>query len=383
LISLRSLFNRQAEPLLGLDISSSSIKLVELGLMGKRMPPRRFLHNDHVADPSHWVLERCAMETLDRPWVVDGHIEQMEPLAEALGRLLQRCGASAKRVAMALPPSSVITKKINLPAGLNDAEMEAMVQVEANQYIPFPLEEVSLDFCVVGPSAVSAADVEVLIAAARREKVQDLQALAESVGLDPVTVDVESYAARRAAWTAIQSVPFNGEPPMVALLELGANTSSLQVLRQGEVVFERDQAFGGAALTQAIAQQYGFSLEEAEARKRKGDLPDTYAAEVLPAFLDSLAQEVARALKYFFTSTPYHRVDQMLLAGGCATLPGLPQALNQWVQTPAQVLNPFAGMALGAGLSTSMGTSLGSSPLHQRQAPSFLTACGLAMRRAS
>jgi type IV pilus assembly protein PilM len=258
-----------------------------------------------------------------------------------------------------------------------------MVQVEANQYIPFPLEEVSLDFCVVGPSAASAADVEVLIAAARREKVQDLQALAESVGLDPVTVDVESYAARRAAWAAIQSVPFNGDPPMVALLELGSTTSSLQVLRQGEVVFERDQAFGGAALTQAIAQQYGFSPEDAEARKRKGDLPDTYATEVLPAFLDSLAQDVARALKYFFTSTPYHRVDQILLAGGCATLPGLPQALSHWVQTPAAVLNPFAGMASGAGLSTSMGTALGSNPLHQRQAPSFLTACGLAMRRAA
>lgn len=189
MISLRSLFHRQAEPLMGLDISSSSIKLVELGLMDKRMPPQRLLNNDHVADPSHWVLERCAMETLDRPWVVDGHIEQLEPLAEALGRLLQRCGTTTKRVAMALPPSSVITKKINLPAGLNDAEMEAMVQVEANQYIPFPLEEVSLDFCVVGPSAASAADVEVLIAAARREKVQDLQALAESVGLDPVTVE--------------------------------------------------------------------------------------------------------------------------------------------------------------------------------------------------
>jgi type IV pilus assembly protein PilM len=132
-----------------------------------------------------------------------------------------------------------------------------------------------------------------------------------------------------------------------------------------------------------VLAQYGFSPEDAEARKRKGDLPDTYATEVLPAFLDSLAQEVARALKYFFTSTPYHRVDQILLAGGCATLPGLPQALSQWVQTPAAVLNPFAGMALGAGLSTSMGTSLGSNPLHQRQAPSFLTACGLAMRRAA
>lgn len=383
MISLRSLFHRQAEPLMGLDISSSSIKLVEMGFMDKRMPPQGLLNNDHVADPSHWVLERCAMETLDRPWVVDGHIEQLEPLAEALGRLLQRCGTTTKRVAMALPPSSVITKKINLPAGLNEAEMEAMVQVEANQYIPFPLEEVSLDFCVVGPSAASAADVEVLIAAARREKVQDLQALAESVGLDPVTVDVESYAARRAAWAAIQSVPFNGDPPMVALLELGATTSSLQVLRQGEVVFERDQAFGGAALTQAIAQQYGFSSEDAEARKRKGDLPDSYATEVLPAFLDSLAQDVARALKYFFTSTPYHRVDQILLAGGCATLSGLPQAVSHWVQTPAAVLNPFAGMALGAGLSTAVGTSMGSNPLHQRQAPSFLTACGLAMRRAA
>jgi type IV pilus assembly protein PilM len=371
LIAWGSLFNRRDQPLIGLDVSPSSIKLVELGRWSEaKVKPANFT----------WVLERCALEPLDRPWVVDGHIEQLEPLSQALNRLLQRCNTPVRRVALSLPPSSVITKKIMLPAGLSESDLEAMVQVEANQYIPFPLEDVSLDFRILGPSAASSSDVEVLIAAARREKVQDLQALAEAAGLDPVVVDVESYAARRAAQTAVAAVralPATAERGLVALLEIGSVKGSLQVLLHDEVVFERDQSFGGAGLTQAIAHHYGYTTEEAESRKRTRNLPDDYGQTVLPAFLEGLAQNVTRALKYFFTSTPYHSVDHILLAGGCANVPGLAEAVSLATQAPASVLNPFIGMAKGQALQAT-GSSLAD---YQRHAPSFLTACGLAMRR--
>ncbi len=140
--------------MLGLDVSSSSVKLVELGRN----------------KAGQLVLERCAIEPLERGWVSDGNIEKFDEVAEAVRRVVKKSGAKTRNVAMALPPSAVITKKIVLPGGLSDVELEMQVEAEANQYIPFPLDEVSLDFCVIGPSTASVGDVDVLIAAARREK---------------------------------------------------------------------------------------------------------------------------------------------------------------------------------------------------------------------
>jgi len=189
---------------------------------------------------------------------------------------------------MALPASAVITKKIILPGGLSESELELQVESEANQYIPFSLDEVSLDFCVVGPSATSAGDVEVLIAASRKEKVQDRQGLAEAAGLKPIVVDVESYASRLATARLIENLPNKGVDTMVALFEVGALTTSMQVIRNDEVLYERDQAFGGAQLTQLIVRQYGFSPEEAESKKRSGDLPDDYESGVLKSFVEGM-----------------------------------------------------------------------------------------------
>jgi len=306
LISLGSLFGRQAAPLLGLDISSSSVKLVELG-RGK---------------DGSYVLERCAIEPLERGWINDGNVEKFDEVAEAMRRVVKKSGTRTRNVAMALPASAVITKKIILPGGLSEQELEIQVETEANQYIPFSLDEVSLDFCVVGPSTTSAGDVEVLIAASRKEKVQDRQGLAEAAGLKPVIIDVESYAARLAASRLIANLPDAGQDRMVALFEVGASTTSMQVIRNDEVLYDRDQAFGGRQLTQLIVRQYGFSPEEAESKKRSGDLPEDYDAGVLRPFVDSMAQEVARALQFFFTSTPHNRVDHIMVAGGSARCPG-------------------------------------------------------------
>jgi type IV pilus assembly protein PilM len=356
LISLGSLFKREPAPLLGLDISSSSVKLVELG-------------RDQAGK---LVLERCAIEALERGWIVDGNIERFEDVAQAVQRLVKNSGTKAKNVAMALAPSAVITKKIMLPAGLTDAELEQQVETEANQYIPFPLEEVSLDFCVLGPSANSPDDVDVLIAASRKEKVQDIQGLAEAAGLKPVILDVESFASRMAIGRLIDCLPAKGVGSIVALFEIGAMTTSMQVLRDGEVIYERDQAFGGAQLTQLISRQYGFTVEEAEAKKRSGELPDDYESSVLAPFLEIAVQEIGRALQFFFTSTPHNKVDYLMLAGGSAALPGLTNAVSDHTGFACSLVNPFVGMEMGEGVRLKK---------MAREAPSYLTSCGLALRR--
>lgn len=342
--------------MLGLDISSSSVKLVELG-------------QDKAGN---LVLEHCAIVPLERGWITDGNIEKFDEVADAVRRLVKKSGTKTKNVAMALPPSAVITKKIILPGGMSDQELELQVETEANQYIPFPLDEVSLDFCIVGPSAASSGDIEVLIAASRREKVQDIQGLAEAAGLKPVIVDVESYASRLATGRLIESLPNKGVGSIVALFEVGALTTSMQVIRNDEVLYDRDQAFGGAQLTQLIVRQYGFSLEEAESKKRSGELPDDYESSVLRPFVESMVQEIGRALQFFFTSTPHNKVDYIMLAGGSSALPGLTAAVTQHTTFPCSLVNPFDGMEIGEGVRLKKMT---------REAPSYLTSCGLALRR--
>lgn len=351
-----SLFARQSAPLLGIDISSSSVKLVELA------------HDKGGA----LVLERCAIEPLERGWITDGNIEKFDEVADALRRLIKKSGTKTKNVALALPASAVITKKISLPSGLSEQELEVQVESEASQYIPFSLDEVSLDFCVIGPSKNSPDDVEVLLAASRREKVQDRQGLAEAAGLKTTIIDIESYASRLAASRLIETLPNQGKDALVALFEVGALITSMQVMRNDEVLYERDQAFGGAQLTQLIVRQYGFSLEEAESKKRSGDLPDDYAVTVLGPFVESMSQEIGRALQYFFSSTPHHRVDHILLAGGSAPLPGLTEAVSQHSGFACALVNPFEGMTVGSAVRMKK---------MAREAPSYLTSCGLAMRR--
>jgi len=318
------------------------------------------------------VLERCAIEPLEVGWIDDGNVEKFDEVAEAVKRLVKKSGTRTKNVAMALPASAVITKKIVLPSGFSDAELEIQVESEANQYIPFSLDEVSLDFCVVEPGANSMGDVDILIAASRKEKVQDRQGLAEAAGLKPVILDIESYASRLATERLIQNLPGKGLDTMVALFEIGAFTTSMQAIRNGSVLYDRDQAFGGAQLTQLIVRQYGFSNDEAEVKKRTGELPEDYEISLLKPFVESLAQEISRALQFFFTSTPYNKVDYVMLAGGTSSLPGLSAAVVRQTGFACNLVNPFEGMAVGSAIRVNK---------MRREAPSYLTSCGLAMRR--
>jgi len=353
---LGQLLGQKHPAMIGLDVSSSSVKLVELG----------------QAASGELVLERFASEPFEKGWITDGQIEKFDEVAEAVKRVVTKSGTRTKQVVMAMPQSAVITKKIMLPAGLRDEEMELQVESEANQYIPFSLDEVSLDFCVIGPSATSAGDVEVLIAASRKDRVQDRQGLAEAAGLKPVVLDIESHASRLAMSRVVTALPNEGKDALVALFEIGADTTSLKVLRDDEMLYDRDQSFGGSQLTQLISRQYGFSFEEAEAKKLSGYLLEDYDTVILGPFVDSMSQEIGRALQYFFTSTPHHKVHYVMLAGGTATLPGLKDRVTELTGFASQVVNPFDHMKLGSAVREST---------LRREAPSYLTACGLAMRR--
>lgn len=357
MFSLGSLFSRQSVPLLGLDISSSSVKLVELGR--------------HAS--GQLLLAHCGQELLQPGWVQDGQIDKFDEVVQAVRRLVKRSGSKARHVAMALPASSVISRKIRLPAGLSEADLELQVEAEANQYIPFPMDEVNLDFCTIGPNAMSVDEIDVMIAASRKEKVLDMLGLAEAAGLKLSVLDVKTYALHRAAARLIVDLPV---PPsaaaIVALIEISSRTTRLQVLQGEELLYERDHAFGGAELTELIVRQYGFALEEAESRKRSGKLPNDYARSVLEPFLASAVQEVGRALQFFFTSTQHSRVDHILLAGGASAVPGLAAALHEQSGFACTVAHPFQGM------------DLGSRAVDDRRAidmPSYLPACGLALRR--
>ncbi|MDP3844591.1 MAG: pilus assembly protein PilM [Oxalobacteraceae bacterium] len=355
-IEIRSLFGTRNPPLIGLDISTSGVKLVELSEVGK----------------NELRLERYAFEALPRGAIVDGNIENIEQVAEAVRRIWKKSGTRAKNVALGMPPASVITKKIILPAGMSELELELHVESEASQYIPFALDEVSLDFDVIGPSGNSPDDVDVLLAASRKEKVEDRVAVAESAGLKPVVMDIESYAARSALERVNAELPKAGKGQIIALFQIGAQLTHFSVVLDGQVIYEREQPFGGNQLTQDIVRTYGVAFEEAEIKKKAGNLPSNYQAELLMPFLESAAQEITRAIQFFFTSTPHARIDRLFLAGGCAVIPNLVDIVTSRTKIASAVVNPFAGMKLADGVREKQ---------LRIDAPAYLVACGLALRR--
>lgn len=355
-IDLGLLLGNKNPPLVGLDISTSGVKLVELSDAGK----------------NEYRLERFASEPLPRGAVVDGNIENMDQVSEAVRRVWKKSGTRARHVALGMPPAAVITKKIILPAGLSEDELEVQVESEANQYIPFALEEVSLDFDVIGPAQNAPEDVDVLIAATRKEKVEDRVAVAESAGLKPLVMDIESYAARAALDRITAQLPKGGQGQIVALFQLGAQVTHVSVLQDGQAIYEREQPFGGNQLTQDIVRAYGLSFDEAESKKRSGDLPEGYERELLEPFMENAALEITRAIQFFFTSTPYTHIDQLFLAGGCAIIPGLVELVAERTKISSSVVSPFKGMQLAGNVREKQ---------LRAEAPSYLVACGLAMRR--
>ena len=353
---ISALLNPKSRSLLGLDISSSAVKMVELAATGKES----------------YRVERYAIVVLPKDAVSDGNIANLDGVVDAVKRAWKQLGTSTRNVAMALPGSAVITKKIIVPADLRDEELEAQVESEANQYIPFSIDEVNLDFQIIGPAPAVPDEIEVLIAASKKERVEDRVAVADASGLKAVIMDVESLAALASFELIERQLPDNGKNQTIAIIDSGSNVMNLTVMRNGQQIYAREQAFGGSQLTQDICRHYGMSYEEAELAKRSGNLPEGYETELLMPFMENLALEVSRALQFFFTSTQYNQVDHLILAGGCAVIPGIDEVVATRTQVSTLIANPFANMELSDRVKS---RSL------LADSSSLLVACGLAMRR--
>ncbi len=340
--------------LIGVDISASSVKMVELSKAG-----------------NGYCIERYVIEPLQADAIQDGAIVSIEMVSESIQRGWKRLGSRCKKIAMALPTSDVITKQIIVPAGQREEDLEFQVENEASQYIPFALDEVNLDFQVLRPAPKNPQEVEVLIAASRKEKVEDRVAASLSAGLKTEVMDVESYAVQTTFELVREQLPEKNAEQVVAIVDIGSSVMKTNVLYQGESVYMRDQPFGGDQLTQEIHNQFNLSFEESEVAKRNGSLPDNYKTDVLQPFCETLAVEVMRAIQFFYTSTQFTEINYILIAGGCAAIPGLDEIITSRTQICTLIMNPFSNMEL-------------SSRINQRQinadAPSLLIACGLAMR---
>lgn len=347
------MFKTKLTPVIGLDVSSTSVKLLELSQHG-----------------DGYRVENYAVKALPANSVVEKNINDVDAVAQVIRSLIVSTKIKTKDVAVAVSGSSVITKLIDMPGNLSDDEMEDQISIEADQYIPYPLEEVALDFDTVGPSAKDANRVDVLITACRRENIDIREAMIEMADLKAKIVDVEAYTMERA-FGLVQEQLEDAEEQVVAVLDIGATMTTLSVLVDGKTAYTREQLFGGRQLTEEIQRRYGLSSEEAGLAKKEGGLPDDYETEVLDPFKDAVVQQVTRSLQFFFSSSQYNDVDHIVLAGGVASLDGLDNLVEEKLGTSVTIANPFANMSISNRVNA---TAL------SNDAPSLMIATGLALR---
>lgn len=341
--------------MLGIDISSTAVKLLELSKSGDRCR-----------------VESYGVEPLPANAVVEKNIADVEAVGDVVARLVSRTRPTLKTAAVAVAGSAVITKTIEMEASLSEDDMERQLKDEADQYIPFPLDEVRMDFCVMGPVEGNPERVEVLLAASRIENVDlRMDAVAASNQLKVIAVDVEAFALERAFQMIIPQLPNAEELETIAVFDIGATMTTLSVLHDGRTVYTREQLFGGKQLTEEIQRRYGISMEEAGLAKKTGELPDDYESEVLQPFKEAIVQQVNRSLQFFFGSTQFNEVDYIVLAGGSASIAGLAELIQEKIGTGCSVANPFVDMALSNKVS---GAAIAS------DAPAMIIACGLALR---
>lgn len=341
-------------PVIGLDISSSSVKLVELSRAKGR-----------------YRVERFGIEPLPLNNGGTG-MPDMDVVAAAVAALIKRSQTRAKAAATALPGAVAIIKVISLPAGMNELDIDEQIRLEGGQYIPYSMDGVNFDFVVLGPDDTRPGYDQVLLIACKREAVEDRVAILDKAGIQARVVDVEPFTLL-AAYEHIAAQP--GAVPLgqtVALIDVGATTTKVNVFQVGQPIYNREHSFGGDRLTEEIMRRYRLSREDASRMKRLGGLPEDYEQTVLAPFVDNLVIDLLRSLEFFQSSMPNAHVDQVMLFGGCAQIPGVSKALRERSQVPVTVANPFAGMDVAAGVDLKR---------LQQEAPSLAVACGLALRR--
>lgn len=347
------LLGNSKTPLVGIDISSTAVKLLQLSQTGGR-----------------YRVEHYAVEPLPPNAVAEKNIVEVEAVGEAIKRALHRSGVKVKHAAAAVAGSAVITKVIPMPADLDESELEDQIQLEAAQYIPYPIEEVSLDFEVLGPVAGNADMVSVMLAASRSENVELRVSALEMGGLTAKVIDVEAFAMENAFGLIADQLSVSSGA-LVALLDVGATMTTLNVLRDLRSIYTREQVFGGKQLTDEVMRRYGMSYDEAGQAKRQGGLPESYEIEVLEPFKEAMAQQISRLLQFFYAGSEFNRIDQLVLAGGCAAIDGIAEMIEEQLGVPTVIANPLANMSLGPRVQAQA---------LQQDAPALMIACGLALR---
>jgi len=336
-----------------LDVSSTTVKLLEISRQG-----------------DGYRVENYGVKALPANAVVEKNINDVEAVAQVVKAVVQQTRTKVRDAAVAVAGSAVITKIIEMPGDLSEEAMETQISLEADQYIPYPLEEVALDFDIKGVSAKNPDQVEVLLAACRRENVDMRASVLELADMVPRVVDVEAYTMERA-FTLIQDQLEDQQEQIVAIVDIGATMTTLSVLIDGKTIYTREQLFGGKQLTEEIQRRYGLSTEEAGLAKKQGGLPDDYEPEVLEPFKDAVVQQVTRSLQFFFSSSQYNDVDHIVLAGGVASLEGLAGVIEEKLGTSASVANPFVNMSISSKVNSAALIN---------DAPALMIATGLALR---
>jgi type IV pilus assembly protein PilM len=347
-------FNRGNSAVLGIDISTAAIKLLELSKSGDR-----------------YKVESYAVSPLPQDAVIDKNIANIDVIANSIKMAVKQSGTKNKHACVAVAGTSVMTKIISMPASLLEDEMEEQILVEADQYVPYSLDEVNLDFEIQGVTENNTDMVDVLLAASRRENVDDRVEALDKAGLKAKIVDVEAFAMENAFALLADQLPDSNDEQTIAIADIGATMSTLNVLHDFRTVYTREQGFGGKQLTEEIQRRYGLSYEEAGLAKRHGGLPDNYSSDVLEPFKKAMVQQIARSLQFFVSSSANRGIDGIVLAGGCSSIPGLEKLVEQNLGIPAYVGNPFINMALSNKVKPQ---SLSS------DAPAMMIACGLALR---
>lgn len=349
------LFKPKAKPRLGVDLSTSSVKLIEISRSGDT-----------------YKVETYAAEPMPPNAIVDKVIQDVDAVGDAIRRAAKRAGSRVKEAAVAIGGASVITKTIPMPAALSDQELGDQIELQADQYIPFPLEEVSFDYEIMGESPHDPEMVDVLLAATRRENVEARQAVLEMGGLTAKVVDIEAYALENACRLLTYQMPDEGLDKTIAIIDFGATTTTFSVLHDRRIIYTRDQAFGGKQLTEEIMRHYGLSFEEAGKAKREGGLPSNYKPEILDPFLEDMAQQVNRSIQFFLSSqSEFTELDQIIVCGGCAGIPGGVEHIEERVGTPSVIGDPLGQMKL---------TSKAKAQMVESDSAALMLACGLAMR---
>lgn len=354
---IRKFFTKSVPYMVGIDIGSHSVKAV-------------LLSEQHGV----FRMEAAALEPMPKGMIKDREIQDIEAVSRVIAKIRKQMPKSVKYAAVAISGASVITKVIYMDVSLSDSELESQIEIEADSLIPYPLDEVSLDFEKLSVNKADPSKVDVLLSAARTEHIEVRSHAVMDGGFEPKVMDVESYALSRSGKLCLNQLPDDAEDKVVAFVDVGAQVTLISIAQGERSLYTRDQVFGGEQFTNSIVTYYGKSFEESERDKILGKLPPNYTFEVLAPFQTALLQQIRRSLQMFLNTSEKENVDYIILSGGTALISGLDRLLIDELGIHTVIANPLKNMEVAADLDLEDITQI---------QPQLMIATGLALRSFS